>query len=68
MANILKSGKWSHKYPQCINCGTTSIPHKAAGLCNRCYLYAYRVLGSAKKINQAVKKRKDEGVTKGGGD
>ncbi len=68
MANILKSGKWSHKYPQCINCGTTSIPHKAAGLCNRCYLYAYRVLGSAKRIKQAVKKRKDRGATEGRGE
>ncbi len=68
MANVLESGKWSHKYPQCINCGTTSIEHKAEGLCNRCYLYAYRVLGTAKRIKQAVKKRKDAGKAEGGED
>jgi hypothetical protein len=38
VANVLRSGKWSKNYPQCQNCGTTSIEHRAYGLCNRCYL------------------------------
>ena len=42
MANVLKSGQWSKKYPKCINCGTKEIEHKAEGLCNRCYLWLYR--------------------------
>jgi NMD protein affecting ribosome stability and mRNA decay len=68
VANVLRSGKWSKNYPQCQNCGTTSIEHRAYGLCNRCYLYAYRVLGTAKRIKQAITKRKDEGKAKSGRD
>lgn len=28
---------WSRKYDKCLSCGTTEIPHKAKGLCNKCY-------------------------------
>lgn len=63
MANVLKSGKWSKDYPRCQNCGTTSIEHKAEGLCNRCYLWAYRQAGGIKKA-VGKKKRKDTGKTK----
>jgi hypothetical protein len=42
MANVLPKGKWSKHWPRCRNCATTLIPHKADGLCNRCYIWAYR--------------------------
>lgn len=28
---------WSTKYSQCLECKTSEIPHKAKGLCKRCY-------------------------------
>jgi len=43
MANILKTGQWSKHYPRCLNCQTTEIPHRAEGLCDRCYMYLYRM-------------------------
>lgn len=42
MANVLKTGEWAKHYEKCINCGTREIPHKAEGLCDRCYLWYYR--------------------------
>ncbi len=42
MANVLPKGTWSKLFDSCRNCATTLIPHKADGLCNRCYLWAYR--------------------------
>lgn len=42
MANVLPKGKWAKDWDACRNCGTTLIPHKAEGLCNRCYLFAYK--------------------------
>ena len=29
--------KWAYRHSHCVNCGTTEIPHKAKGLCYRCY-------------------------------
>lgn len=43
MANVLKTGQWSKRYMKCVSCGTREIPHKAEGLCNRCYLFYYRL-------------------------
>lgn len=42
MANVKPKGKWSKDFDSCRNCATNLIPHKADGLCNRCYLWAYR--------------------------
>jgi hypothetical protein len=28
---------WARKYKKCINCGTTSLPHRSKGLCTKCY-------------------------------
>lgn len=44
MANVLPEGKWSKQYPKCQMCGTREIPHKADGLCRRCYLYLYKMM------------------------
>lgn len=33
----LPSGKWSLKFDCCTNCGTTSLNHRARGLCLNCY-------------------------------
>ncbi|WP_027000412.1 hypothetical protein [Eisenibacter elegans] len=33
---------WSKKHQSCISCGTTEIKHRARGLCQLCYLKAYR--------------------------
>jgi hypothetical protein len=30
-------GKWSKKFDRCQQCGTDRFPHKAKGLCTRCY-------------------------------
>ena len=78
MANVLKSGKWSHDYPRCVNCGTSEIPHKAEGLCNRCYLWAYKQArrmgymtvraktGAIKRVRRTgKKKRRDAGRPRG---
>ncbi len=29
-------GKWAWAYDKCIQCGTSEIPHKGHGLCDRC--------------------------------
>ena len=29
--------EWSLKYPACVECGTTTIKHKARGKCRNCY-------------------------------
>lgn len=42
MAKDVPKGKWSLWYDACRNCGTNQIPHKAEGLCRRCYMWAYR--------------------------
>lgn len=43
MANVLRTGEWSKRYPRCVNCGTKEIPHRAEGLCDRCYMWLYRL-------------------------
>jgi len=71
MVNVLKSGKWSKKYPRCINCQTTAIPHKADGFCNRCYLWMYRITQMANKgrrggrVMKYMQKRKSNANNKG---
>lgn len=79
MPNVLRSGKWSHYFPQCVNCGTTDIPHKADGFCNRCYLWAYRQArrmgyatvrskgGAVKRMKKTGKKRRKTTGSTGGG-
>jgi predicted DNA-binding protein YlxM (UPF0122 family) len=34
---LLPYKKWSHKYDQCIKCGTTLTRHIAHGFCRNCY-------------------------------
>ena len=34
---MLNSGRWARKWDCCQGCGTTERPHKAKGLCKRCY-------------------------------
>lgn len=36
-------GAWSKKYSCCTMCGTTTIKHKANGLCRNCYATAIRI-------------------------
>jgi hypothetical protein len=42
MAKDVPKGKWSLWWDNCQNCGTNEIPHKADGLCRRCYMWFYR--------------------------
>lgn len=42
MANVKPKGKWAKHFDACRNCATNLIPHKADGLCQRCYMWAYR--------------------------
>jgi hypothetical protein len=42
MAKDVPKGKWALHWDQCTFCGTNLIPHKADGLCERCYMWAYR--------------------------
>lgn len=37
------AGRWSRDHDACICCDETVSPHKARGVCNRCYLAARRV-------------------------
>jgi hypothetical protein len=32
------NGKWSERYDQCTECGTTTQRHKGHGLCETCYM------------------------------
>lgn len=34
---IKAPGRWSRYYARCKTCGTTIIPHRSKGLCERCY-------------------------------
>lgn len=43
-------GRWSFKHKQCLTCETTQIPHRANGLCIKCFFRAY-----SKKRREAVK-------------
>lgn len=36
------SGRWSKRYTECIECGTTEIKHKGHGLCQSCTSRAWR--------------------------
>lgn len=38
----LPTGKWSHKYDQCIECKTDIIAHASNGKCKNCYARWYR--------------------------
>jgi hypothetical protein len=42
MSKDVPKGKWSLWWNNCPNCGTNLIPHKADGLCRRCYMWAYK--------------------------
>jgi hypothetical protein len=42
MAKDVPKGKWALHWDACTFCGTNLIPHKADGLCERCYMWAYR--------------------------
>lgn len=55
MSKDVPKGKWSLWWNQCQNCGTNLIPHKADGLCRRCYMWAYR---QAKKLGFASRRIK----------
>jgi hypothetical protein len=33
----MENKTWAKQHNQCILCGSTNIPHKAKGLCCRCY-------------------------------
>lgn len=77
MANVLPRGKWAKDYDACRNCGTIEIPHKAEGLCNRCYMFAYKQAlrsghatvrtkgGMVKRTAGSGQKRSRKGVRKG---
>lgn len=58
MANVRPTGKWAMHWNHCQNCGTAEIPHKADGLCNRCYLWAYR---QAKRAGFLTTRAKESG-------
>jgi Zn finger protein HypA/HybF involved in hydrogenase expression len=34
--------RWSRTHTACRTCGTTTVPHKARGLCQRCHQAAFR--------------------------
>ena len=62
MAKDVPKGKWSLHYDRCVLCGTNKIPHKADGLCRRCYLWIYR---QKKKLGFVREKGKVIGKPKG---
>ena len=35
--NWYKNRPWSTDFPNCVNCGTTSVEHNGHGLCKSCY-------------------------------
>lgn len=37
-----KGSKWSRKYDSCESCGTSKVKYMGKGLCQICYLKAYR--------------------------
>lgn len=56
MAKDVPKGKWSLDYDRCVNCGTSLIPHKADGLCERCYMWAYRQARKMGFISERTKR------------
>lgn len=47
---------WHEDYARCTECGETSTPYKAIGLCHRCYCrHLYRTKGR-KKVPDALKR------------
>jgi len=39
---------WSRRHLQCVDCGTTTLPHQARGRCSPCYnRYQWRIQKAA---------------------
>ena len=48
MENQNDNSLWSRNHPSCIECGTTSIPHRSKGLCSTCYQKKAEMRNSSK--------------------
>lgn len=62
MAKDVPKGKWALHWDQCTFCGTNLIPHKADGLCERCYMWAYR---QARKLGFLTRRLKTGRIARG---
>lgn len=50
--------RWARSFDKCIDCGTTKVPHKIKGRCEKCYiLFSYHYdLNRRKSIKKSSKK------------
>lgn len=55
MAKDVPKGKWSLWYDVCQVCGTNLIPYKGEGMCERCYMWAYRQAQKLGFISRRIK-------------
>lgn len=60
---VTKAKSWAKGFDRCIECDTTSRPHRARGLCRDCYRRRYRVTGrTIKGSNHPKAKLTDDQV------
>lgn len=38
---MVQDGRWAKRWDYCQECGTTELPHRAHGLCTKCYMSHY---------------------------
>jgi len=55
MAKDVPKAKWSLWYDVCQVCGTNLIPYKGEGMCERCYMWAYRQAQKLGFISRRIK-------------